>query len=83
MVLGPSGNVLGTSWAPNPKQSEGAQFLEPIFGSILEGSWRVLDALRDVLEDIFAALGASWACLNKNLEKGSIVEISKTFFESF
>ena len=79
-LLGWSWGLLGTSWAPNPKQSEGNMFLEPIFGSILEGSWRVLGALGDVLEGIFASLGASWACLNKNLEKGSIFEVSKTFF---
>ena len=79
-ILGHLGGVLGASWAPNPKQSEGNLFLESILGSVWGGSWCILGALGDVLEGIFASLGVFWACLNKNLEKGSIFEISKTFF---
>ena len=84
--LGASWGGLGASWGrlgdvlgAKSKTERGYMFLEPIFGSILEGSWRILGALGDVLEGIFASLGASGACLNKNLEKGSIFEVSKTF----
>ena len=79
-VLGHLGGVLGALWAPNPNKSEGAELLEAILGSVLGGSWRVLGALKGVLEGIFASLGASWACLNKKLEKDSTFEVSKTCF---
>ena len=36
--LGRLGSVLGASWAPNPKKSEGNPFLEAVWGSVLEGS---------------------------------------------
>ena len=82
-VLGRLGGVLGASWAPSPNKSEGNPLLEAVWGSVLEGSWRVLGTPGDVLERIFALLGASWACLNKKLKKDSIFDISKTVFLQF
>ena len=85
--LGASWGGLGASWGrlgdvlgAKPQTERGEHFLESILGSVLGGSWCILGALGDVLEGIFASLGASWACLNKNIEKLSVFEVSKTFF---
>ena len=76
------GYVLAASWEPKPKQSEGNRFLEPIFGSILEGSWPVLGALGAVLEGIFASLGASAARLEKKHVKHLSFDVLEMFFQS-
>ena len=73
------GDVLAASWEPKPKQSEGNRFLEPIFGSILEGSWPVLVAPGAVLAGVFAFPVASQACLQKKHVKHSIFDVLETF----
>ena len=74
---------LGGALGAKPQQERGGQLLGTDFGFSFGGSWRVLGALKGVLESIFASLGASWACLNNKLEKDSIFEVSKTFFQFF
>ena len=88
--LGASWGGVGASWGrlggalgAKPKQERGGYVFGTDLGLRFGGSWRVLGALKGVLESIFASLGASWACLNNKLEKYSFFEISKTIFFIF
>ena len=73
---------MAASREPKPKQSEGNPLLEPIFDSVLEGSWPVLVAPGAVLEGIFASLGASAARLEKKHVKHLFFDVLETFFQS-
>ena len=88
--LGASWGGLGASWGrlggalgAKPQQERGDWIFGTDFGLSFGGSWRVLGALKVVLEGIFASLGASWACFNNKLEKDSIFAVSKTVVRSF
>ena len=86
--LGQPRDVFKTSWGrlggvlgAKAQTEEGDIFVEPIFGSILEGSWPVLGALGPVLGGIFASLGASAACLEKTHVKHSIFDVLEMVFQ--
>ena len=85
--LGASWGGLGASWGrlgdvlgAKPQTERGHSVFGTNFWIHFGGVLARLGPCGDVLEGIFASLGASWACLNKNIEKGSIFEISRTYF---